>query len=302
MTQSSHNSTIKYWQYLGLLAAGITSAALVWWFLQTPKAIQPLAEGRPETVGSVAVQSSSAAVFDPGQEDQETIIVPTPPATAISGDDQLEIIEEPITGDTSQDAIDQPLTLANSDITVKQQFSTNLPVNPLPLLTNEHLIRKFVRAVNALDDGGLVNQYRPFVAPDKPFATQQMNSETWSIGQSNFERYTRYIELLETLGPDVLFDLYLQYQPILEEAFAELGSDKTDFHTTMKGALTELLTTPEINDPLLLVRPSVMYQYQDKHLEALPASQKMMLRMGPENRRRMQALSRAVLQKLKDLR
>ena len=44
-----------------------------------------------------------------------------------------------------------------------------------------------------------------------------------------------------------------------------------------------LLATPQISGPIDLVRPNVMYTYADPTLEARPAGQKLLIRMGPEN-------------------
>jgi hypothetical protein len=44
-----------------------------------------------------------------------------------------------------------------------------------------------------------------------------------------------------------------------------------------------VLETPIIFYQLELTLPSVMYQYADEHLESLPDTQKLLLRMGPDN-------------------
>ncbi len=44
-----------------------------------------------------------------------------------------------------------------------------------------------------------------------------------------------------------------------------------------------LLATPRSPGTIALVRPNVMYTFADPALEALPAGQKLLIRMGPEN-------------------
>jgi hypothetical protein len=44
-----------------------------------------------------------------------------------------------------------------------------------------------------------------------------------------------------------------------------------------------LLATPQPSGPIELERPNVMYTYADPALEARPAGQKLLLRMGPDN-------------------
>ena len=47
--------------------------------------------------------------------------------------------------------------------------------------------------------------------------------------------------------------------------------------------IDHLLETPELDEPPRLVRPHVLYEYQDPALEALSSGQKFLLRMGAEN-------------------
>jgi hypothetical protein len=44
-----------------------------------------------------------------------------------------------------------------------------------------------------------------------------------------------------------------------------------------------LLDTPQVSAPIELVRPNVMYVFADASLEARPAGQKLLIRMGPDN-------------------
>ncbi|HEB80283.1 MAG TPA: DUF3014 domain-containing protein, partial [Chromatiales bacterium] len=56
-----------------------------------------------------------------------------------------------------------------------------------------------------------------------------------------------------------------------------------------------LLAAPEPSGPVRLVRPSVYYKFADPRLEALPAGQKVLIRMGPGNERRVKPWLRAFL-------
>ncbi len=44
-----------------------------------------------------------------------------------------------------------------------------------------------------------------------------------------------------------------------------------------------VLATPQVTGPIDLVRPNVMYLFADPTLEARPAGQKLLIRMGPAN-------------------
>ena len=47
--------------------------------------------------------------------------------------------------------------------------------------------------------------------------------------------------------------------------------------------IDSLLATPQPAGPIELTRPNVMYTFADPALEARPAGQKLLLRMGPDN-------------------
>jgi hypothetical protein len=53
--------------------------------------------------------------------------------------------------------------------------------------------------------------------------------------------------------------------------------------------IDSLLATPQPAGPIELTRPNVMYIFADPTLEARPAGQKLLLRMGPENAAKIKA-------------
>jgi hypothetical protein len=55
------------------------------------------------------------------------------------------------------------------------------------------------------------------------------------------------------------------------------------FNDRMVQAIDSLLATPDVQGPIALVRPKVFYQFADPKLEALPAGQKLLIRMGAQN-------------------
>ena len=58
--------------------------------------------------------------------------------------------------------------------------------------------------------------------------------------------------------------------------------------------LDRILATPEIEGLIALTRKSVLYRYADPQLEELVPLQKHLLRMGPENIRRIKLQARAL--------
>src|SRR4029450_3313423 len=80
-----------------------------------------------------------------------------------------------------------------------------------------------------------------------------------------------------------LVALYVRFYPWFQQAYRDLGYPSGYFNDRLVDVIDLLLATPEITGPVVLVQPRVLYTFADPRLEALPAGQKMMIRMGPEN-------------------
>ena len=89
--------------------------------------------------------------------------------------------------------------------------------------------------------------------------------------------------------------LYIHYYPLFQQSYQNLGYPNGYFNDRLVEVIDNLLATPNPAGPIELVRPNVMYTYADPTLEARPAGQKLLIRMGPEN-------AKAIKAKLAELR
>ncbi|BFM21264.1 DUF3014 domain-containing protein [Gilvimarinus japonicus] len=181
--------------------------------------------------------------------------------------------------------------LDSSDEFVGEQLKPEIDAPLLGLIVPEEVVRKTVRAVIGVSDNRLVNQYRPVMSPlptMKVVETTSGPDAEYRLTDDNFKRYERHLKLMESIEPATLAGMYQEMAPIFNEAYAEQGLEG-DFKEVALNAINNMLATPEVNKPLTLQRPAVMYTFADPKLEALPDPQKLMLRIGPENRKRVKA-------------
>jgi len=89
--------------------------------------------------------------------------------------------------------------------------------------------------------------------------------------------------------------VYLRFYPLFQKAYQDLGYPNGYFNDRLVQVIDVLLATPQVAGPIELVRPNVMYVFADPALEARPAGQKLLIRMGPDN-------AATVKAKLKELR
>jgi hypothetical protein len=110
----------------------------------------------------------------------------------------------------------------------------------------------------------------------------------------SYQRYDGYAETIASLDTPTLVETFHTLRPLYEEAYGQLGLNPDDFDNALIRALDRVLATPEIEEPIALTRKSVMYKYADPQLEELTPMQKQLLRMGPDNIRRIKEQARAL--------
>jgi hypothetical protein len=85
---------------------------------------------------------------------------------------------------------------------------------------------------------------------------------------------------------------------LFQQAYQELGYPKKQFNDRLVEVIDDLLEAPEAQPPIKLVRPKVMYEFDDPELEDLSAGQKLLVRMGPENAAVLKAKLREIRREL----
>lgn len=139
----------------------------------------------------------------------------------------------------------------------------------------------------------------PLVPTAGRFTVEKRDGSAF-IGADNGLRYAPYVLLLETVDLRRLAALYVRIYPSLQRAYEELGYPKGYFNDRLVEVIDQVLSTPDADMPLQVrlpalnsdvhpERPWVLYQFEDPSLESLSAGQKILLRMGPVNARRVKA-------------
>jgi DUF3014 family protein len=131
------------------------------------------------------------------------------------------------------------------------------------------------------------------------FTVEESNRDT-IIASDNSARYTPFVLLVETVDVGRAVSLYKRMYPLLQQAYEELGFPKRYFNDRLVEVIDVLLATPaadyplavqlvEVKGPIPSLRPWVRYEFVDSSLESLTAGQKILLRVGPVNQRRLKS-------------
>lgn len=184
--------------------------------------------------------------------------------------------------------------LAESDAFVQQKALAMINNNVLSSsLVQQDLVRQFVVFVDNLAQGELTRKVSPLKGPEKLFSVSEITNKVY-LNPEGFHRYDAYVDSIAKMDEQSLITTYKQLTPLLEEAFTELGYSNAKFNDRMLQAIKMLLAAPIIEDPIELNSISVNYQFVDPNLEALPSAQKLLIRMGPENTRKLKVALRKI--------
>ncbi len=180
-------------------------------------------------------------------------------------------------------------SLGDPDDFLRKHWSQwRLPTSTNAWIQGDFIIQRGVSFIDGLANGALLRKLTPLdrsaaLLPTGSLKVAKVNDELW-LDEANFDRYGKFITFLEAIEPNKLAGVFHWLRPPLESAYGELGQPEQDFGNRLITGLNLLLKTPDIDTPIKLKRDSVFYQFADPALEALPDSQKLLLRVGAKNR------------------
>ena len=152
------------------------------------------------------------------------------------------------------------------------------------LLIEEALIEKLVTTMDNLTRSRISKRIRPIGPVSGRFEVDALGSDQeYLLSEHNYRRFDVLVDVLVNADVGALFDTYQRFYPLFQEAFVRLGYPKGYLNDRVVEVIDHLLDTPQIEGPIRLVRPHVLYKFSDPELEALSSGKKMLLRMGNDH-------------------
>jgi hypothetical protein len=196
-----------------------------------------------------------------------------------------------------------PPPLHESDAYVRDNLADAVgEANAMQYFVAEGLATRAVATVDSLGSRQVPGNIRAVAGPDDDFVAypdpnpptvirnEQGDPMTQYLSDpANHDRYRVYVEMIEAIDAEQFAELYRRNEPLLEQAWRELGYTDVGFDQRLAEVIDELLATPEAEEPYRLVKPEAVYQFANEELESLSAGQKILLRMGSENAARVKS-------------
>lgn len=183
---------------------------------------------------------------------------------------------------------------------VIRELINELTASPLLArwLGTEHLARQIAALVEAAAGGGLPWRLLAPLRPSGAFSVVERGGRT-TIAPASYARYDALADAIVALDPAAVVRAYRRLAPRLEEAHAELGEGARTFDAALGDSLRRLAETPIPDGPVAVTVRGGVYEFADPKLETLSPVQKLLLRSGPANARRVQAQLGAIAEALR---
>ena len=160
-------------------------------------------------------------------------------------------------------------------------------------LATDHLAEQFTAIVQGVAEGKAPSRMLARFRPSTPFAVTERGGET-VIDPRSFARFDGIADTVTSLDAAASARAYQTLAPRLNEAYAQLGITDSTLDRALENAIIRLVKTPVPDGDIAVVPRGGAYVFADADLESLSPAQKLLLRTGPANQKRIQARLREI--------
>ena len=168
-----------------------------------------------------------------------------------------------------------------------RELLTTLGSHPVLLqwLATDDLVGSIATAVDALAQGRSPARDLAVLRPAPGFAVTRRDGVS-QVAPASYLRYASLAEAVTRVDPATLAAVFTTLRPRIAEAYARQGHPDGGFDDAVTRAVAVVTSTPDVPEEAALVPGKGGYAYANPAYEQLPPAQKQLIRMGPENVRR----------------
>ena len=269
------------WGLVVVVLVLLAGAGGAWWWqqAQTPL-VTPAAPPAAASAPPVAVEPPALPASEPASGPQNPVEALAPPDAALP-------------------------TLAGSDDPIAQALGDLLGARDMAaFLQMDGLVRRVVATVDNLGREHTPARLWPVHPTPERFAVVG-SGPVQTIGLDNAARYGALVRWIESVDTERAVALYARLYPLFQQAYEELGYPGRYFNDRLVAVIDHLLQAPEPASPVAVkltevkgdvpsTRPWVRYEFADPQLQSLSSGQKIMVRVGLENERRLKVRLKAL--------
>ena len=151
----------------------------------------------------------------------------------------------------------------------------------------EDPFERVVAATNAIVLGEDPMKQLRFLRPEGRFEPNVDAEGGITLAPEQMDRrYRRFLDAFHAVDPDLAAEAFRLAEPTLDRAHRALGYPAGRFRDVLIEAISVLRATPIPDQPIALEARAVTYAFADEELERLDPAQRLLLRLSPAERRR----------------
>ncbi len=233
--------------------------------------------GRGEKIDSSASSDSPESL---------ATVSPTDSSQQVSEATPIEhpIEQAPAISEASLDPDPSLPSLFDSDSTVMQSLAELIGADQLSLILPQALIQRTVATIDNLPRQKLARHLLPIKTASSEIIISDVEGKIF-LDTKNASRYSRYMQLVESADMQSVATLYIRYYPLFQKAYREQGVADKYFNDRLIQVIDHLLATPQVKQPIELVRAEKGYDFADSKLQQRSVGQRALIRIGNENAR-----------------
>lgn len=160
-------------------------------------------------------------------------------------------------------------------------------------LKEKDIIRRFVAVVDNIVNGESPAANLNFLKPEKGFLVIT-HKNNLIFDPNNYIRHDRTVSTFDSLKTRTLLNLYYHIEPLMDRTYQKMGYPGKTFRPALFRAIDVILDIPVIETQILLQKKVITYTFDNQKLENLNPAEKLILRLGPENIRKIQKRCREI--------
>lgn len=169
----------------------------------------------------------------------------------------------------------------------------------LSMLQTDAFARRVVATVDNLAREHAASRLWPVIpTPGRFSVINQGGSQL--LDSANSLRYLPFVQMVESVDLARVVAVYARLYPLFQRAYEDLGYPGRYFNDRLVEVLDHLLAAPEPSSPLALritevkgpyksTQPWLNYEFTDPALRSLSSGQRILVRLGRENEKRVKA-------------
>ncbi|BFM06949.1 DUF3014 domain-containing protein [Halioxenophilus aromaticivorans] len=298
-TESKENPALVW---LSVIAVVVIVGLCVWWVMRPT-------DGGSEydsfNLDADAVQAAEPITTQPELADapdipelapEPEVAPPEPTPEAQTNVESAEAYREP----TEPASLPEPSipNLEDSDPDIKAYFGELSADTDYQLLwQTSNLLQRWITVFDGAAQGKVIKGVIGFKPPKGKFPVEQRGANYY-VSEQGYERYNGLVETIVSLDAQQLSAGFHRFRPLFEQAYGQMGYDPEQMDNTIIRVLDRIIAAPIFPGSIELTAKSVNYTFVDEGIESLPALEKQLIRMGPENTTRLQNYAKALRQTL----